>query len=171
MSWLLGHHGTGEEEHTDAKREAVAVTTSTTTTQKSVNPTARLTYRRRDSDEDTSTEDVSHLPRVSAIDISGDTRVNYLQGRGRTGALARETDAEVFDWTLLQQDRHRNAGEQNPHYFLSSADINNIRARPVSGFVNNGNTKSEIKAFNRFPIAYEESQEFANLQSKLDRNL
>lgn len=148
ISWLLGL-----TDHANSKRET-----------SSHKAPSKQTVTSKGKEEEThgsnSIEDVSNLPGVVAIDLSGDTRVNYQEGKARMGALAGESDAEVFDWNLLQEDRDKNAAEPNPHYFQSFSS--GVKARPVRGYVSSSRTESKINSFNRFPISYEDSLEFAN---------
>ncbi|KAF2368578.1 hypothetical protein FHG87_000681 [Trinorchestia longiramus] len=165
LSWLLGHSMVMDHARRQANASKVPV----------YKPVQDNSIHEIDSTE------VHSLPGTAPVDLSGDLRVNYQEGRGRTGALAEESDAEVFDWNLLQEDRNRNAPEPNPHYFQSnsgslsssrptaygvpSASYGQRRARPASGVLSSSSA-SGLNRFNRFPIAFEQSQEYANLNRR-----
>lgn len=163
LSWLLGHGAVIE--HVDNKRDAV------NSTQTDEEPSKNDAINNTRYDDDSSAE-VHNLPGTVAVDLSGDTRVNYQEGRSKAGALAHESDAEVFDWNLLQDDKDKNAGDVNPHYYQSNSVTSGHatsgygRARPATGLLYNsrgeGDFNSRVNSFNRFPISYEQSLEYVN---------
>ena len=172
LSWLMGHtslmeHIQGKEENKDVKPEET-----------------------RDNKSESSVV-VHNLPNAaeSIVDLSSDTRVNYLDGQGRTGSLAHEGDAEVFDWELLQKDRDRTAFNVNPHYYefhdksedeeesdnaayatLYSSPYG-VRERTEVGYLRpaferSSGDSSNVRSFRQTPIAYKDSLEYFNSINK-----
>ncbi|XP_018016748.1 uncharacterized protein LOC108673431 [Hyalella azteca] len=168
LSWLLSHSAAMDHAQKRANESAFA-------------SDAQISNDISVTDDSEDSVEAHKLPGTVAVDLSGDTRVNYQEGRGRMGALASESDAEIFDWNLLQEDRNRNAGEENPHYYQSNAGRDRSPsalsrptaygqpsslygqrpARPASGILESSQA-SGLNRFNRFPITFEQSQAYAN---------
>jgi len=111
------------------------------------------------------------------IDLSGDTLVNYRRGRGETGALTHEEDAEVYNWRLLQEDKERELMGDRTHSTTNPPRVtynteDTIKAykshghRPLSGYIRSAANPNKFVRFYRVPITVEETMNYSAGASK-----